>query len=70
MGVVFMPSDTTGALSIALGDTKNIILKFLAYGSGTVIQSPQPVISNWDPMNWKQVFIPVITAATACLLLV
>lgn len=68
-GVIFMPVDTTGALTIALGNTANIVLKYAAFGSGTIIQSNVPQVDHWDAIEWLNVYVPVLTACTACLIL-
>lgn len=68
--VIFNPVDTSGRCVIAVGNSANIVMDFKAYGSGAIIQSNAPQVNFFGyPVPWSSVYVPVITAATACLVL-
>ena len=69
-GVAVWFSDTTGAIQFALGNTANVVLSYKATGSGNFITSPTPQVDHWEPTTWNGVFIPLLTACTATLILV
>lgn len=68
-GFVFMPVDTTATITIAVQNTANIIMKYVAWGSGLIVQSGYPQVDHWEPVQMHNVFIPVITAATGAFIL-
>ena len=68
-GVIFMPADTSATLQIAVGASSNVVLKYAAHGSGTIIESGVPQVDYWDTTEWLDVYIPVMSACTACLIL-
>ena len=68
-GVVFIPMNTSATLSIAIGNTANVVLKYAAYGSGTIIQSNVPQVDHWESAEWLNVYVPFMSACTACLIL-
>jgi hypothetical protein len=69
--VIFMAMTTASQLKIAIGDTSNIVLDYtlVTAGTGTVAIQRTLVDHFGYSVPWKSVFIPVITAATAVLVL-
>jgi len=69
-GVAVWFTDTSGAIQFALGNTSNIVLNYKATGSGNFLTSPTPQVDHWEPTTWNGVFIPLLTACTAALILI
>lgn len=68
--VIFMANDTTGAIQIAVGNTANIVFdyKFIDGGSGKFQRCQIDGFGGYA-VPLLNVYIPTITAATACLVL-
>lgn len=71
--VIFMGLDTSAACSIAVGNTANVILNygFMVAGTGAtqLFQQKTEVYRLGYGVPLSSVYIPTITATTACLIL-
>lgn len=68
-GVVFLPLTTAGYLSIALGNTANVVLDYKYIDGGAGMFQRTQVDHFGYGVPWKDVYIPTLSAATAVLIL-
>jgi hypothetical protein len=70
--IIFIAQDTSAQVKFAIGDTNNIVIDYLLMNpdtAGSYIQQRNYVHELGEPVSWNGVFIPVITACTAVLVL-